>query len=132
MQAISLIQLFDLPQRELFERKDQVQSDGTNDPYKHFALYQYLKLISSALELRYCESLPGDAAEKENLTQDFLRGVRTALRTIDKVHGCTMFPKVLTEGYMEIFKHLPREVLSLRVPLFMDIALLSSTDDPSR
>lgn len=45
-----------------------MQSDGTNDPYKHFVLYQYLKLLSSALELRYCESLPGDPAEKDALT----------------------------------------------------------------
>ena len=59
MQAINLLQLLDLPKRDLFERKDLVQHDGTNDPYKHFILYQYLKVLSLALELKYALTLQG-------------------------------------------------------------------------
>jgi|LauGreDrversion4_2_1035121.scaffolds.fasta_scaffold112538_1 hypothetical protein len=49
--------MLELPQRDLFERKDQVQQDGTNDPYKHFILYQYLKLLAQALEFKYAQTL---------------------------------------------------------------------------
>lgn len=39
MQAVRVLQKVDFKQRDLFERKDFVQSDGTNDPYKHFFLF---------------------------------------------------------------------------------------------
>lgn len=53
MKSVSVLQKVDFPFRDLFERKDYVQNDGTNDPHKHFLVYQYLKIISSAVELRY-------------------------------------------------------------------------------
>lgn len=47
----------DFKQRDLFEFKDYVQNDGTNDYYKHFLVYQYITMLSYIAELKYVEVL---------------------------------------------------------------------------
>lgn len=46
--------------RDLFELKDQVQGDGTNDYYKHFAVYQYVRMIGEDIESRWIEFIIND------------------------------------------------------------------------
>ena len=45
--------------RDLFELKDQVQGDGTNDYYKHFAIYQWVRMVGEACEMRWIQSITG-------------------------------------------------------------------------
>jgi hypothetical protein len=39
MKCINVLSIMDFKQRDLFEFKDYVQNDGTNDYYKHFLVY---------------------------------------------------------------------------------------------
>jgi hypothetical protein len=43
--------------RDLFELKDQVQGDGTNDYYKHFAVHQWVRMVGEACEMRWIEAV---------------------------------------------------------------------------
>lgn len=57
MKCINVLSIMDFKQRDLFEFKDYVQNDGTNDYYKHFLVYQYITMLSYIAELKYVEVL---------------------------------------------------------------------------
>ena len=61
----------DFKQRDLFEFKDYVQNDGTNDYYKHFLVYQYITMLSYIAELKYVEVLDLELGQTDfSLQQD--------------------------------------------------------------
>ena len=75
--------------RDIFELKDQVQGDGTNDYYKHFALYQYVKMIGDAIEAKWIDREIGD----KDVIAEIDRSVRNQAKLIEKTHGIKIDPE---------------------------------------
>ena len=135
MASINVLQHFELKQRDLFERKDLVQNDGTNDPYKHFLIHQYLKFLTTALELRYASILQTtDQALQKKLCDGYVESLSSYVRLFKRSHGLKTFAEtpITVLNFNTIFKLIPEEIFQLRVPLFMDIQLLQCTEDYRR
>ncbi len=41
MKLISILDKIDFKGKDMFELKDPIQNDGTDDAYKHYFVYQY-------------------------------------------------------------------------------------------
>ena len=71
-ECIQVLSRLDFKYRDLFEFKDYVQNDGTNDYYKHFLVYQYLKMMTQVFELRYIQALETENQQTEFTLQQSL------------------------------------------------------------
>ena len=56
--AISVLSNYEFPGRgELFELKDIIHNDSTNDPFKYFFNVQYFEFIVALIELKFINEL---------------------------------------------------------------------------
>jgi hypothetical protein len=80
MRCIGNLSRVEFRERDLFERKDFVHNDGTNDSYKHFFQFQYFHLLTKIFEAIFIISLEGDAEEIVN-------EIKKEINRIERVHG---------------------------------------------
>ncbi|CDW81760.1 UNKNOWN [Stylonychia lemnae] len=124
--------------RDLFESRDIIQADGTNESYKHFFLFKFFQLIADILEYLQIQQLQSDCQciddEIEQMMNNQFAIIQKSIRSIQK-STCII---IVNEGNSKDRQNQLEQIISKSnkfvyttfLPLFMNIQLV--LDDSAR